>query len=299
MSNVKKLLCAINPLSGAGKSIKMFNRLREELPHCSFVALHSNKVGDFERQFALQKSWDFDAIIVFGGDGTMHEIVNAMYQQQVFHLPILLFPCGSGNAFNHDLQCLTFAQAIDALLKFQVFEVDLMEIKQGAKKVFAFNMMGWGLVSEINKIAEKLRWIGDSRYTLASLWMLLKNPSKRIQIQLNSRIEKLEASFVMVMNTQYTGKGMRMAPMARLNDDLLDILVVRKTSFWNLLFLFPSVYSGKHIHSPLLEYIHSANVAVIDNDCSNLIIDGEQKGNAPFEVSISKQKLKVLSHMGH
>lgn len=299
MPNVKKFLCAINPKSGAGKSVHMFKRLKGELPNCSFTEFYSEKVGDFERQFEKQQSWDFDAIIVFGGDGTLHEIVNAMQQQNVFHLPVLLFPCGSGNAFNHDLQCLAFKKALEALLKFQVVEVNLMEIGQGSRKIMAFNMMGWGLVSDINKVAEKLRWIGDSRYTLASLWVLLKNPSKSIQITVQDESRQLEGSFVLIMNNQHTGKGMRMAPLAKLNDDLLDVLIVKKASFWNLLFLFPSVYSGKHIHSKLLEYVHADKISINDKEKSRLIIDGEQKGNAPFNVSISNHKLKILSAMEH
>jgi diacylglycerol kinase family enzyme len=57
-------------------------------------------------------------VAVIGGDGTMHEVLNAvMIDESWLQLSYLLFPCGTGNAFNYDLDCLTNEEAIELLIK--------------------------------------------------------------------------------------------------------------------------------------------------------------------------------------
>jgi diacylglycerol kinase family enzyme len=87
---------------------------------------------------------------------------------------------------------------------------------------------------------------------------------------------------------------MKMAPLAKLNDGLIDLLIVKKTSRLKLFTLFPQVFSGKHIHSPILQYIQTDYFKVETEQNYLLNIDGEVKGNTPFEVIVHKQKLKVL-----
>jgi diacylglycerol kinase (ATP) len=96
------------------------------------------------------------------------------------------------------------------------------------------------------------------------------------------------------MNTKHTGKGMMMAPYASLSDGLMDVLMVKKTSLLNLLFLFPSIYSGKHVHSKLLEYKQLSAITIAATDGNPLTIDGEVKGSAPLSVSVLPLALTII-----
>jgi YegS/Rv2252/BmrU family lipid kinase len=289
----RNYLCAVNPLAGSGKAFAMYNRLKKDLSEDIFIEVISDKPGDFSRKITSENLQNVDAVLVFGGDGTMHDVVNALHLQESFAIPVLLFPAGSGNAFNHDLFCHDYVTALNNLRSFNVKEVDLMEISYANNICISFNMIGWGLVSKINKVSEKLRWIGNARYTLSSLIVLLSNPIEEIKLKLTNIQEQIACSFILIMNTKHTGKGMKMAPLAELNDGLMDVLIVRKTSVLNLLFLFPKVYSGKHIHSKRLQYVH-ADFLEMESNPSSLTIDGEVKGEAPFRVRMSEKKLRVI-----
>lgn len=291
----KKFLCAINPLSGTHKANGMLAKLRIDFPDDVFVALESKSSGYFTRYIDQIILTGIDAILVLGGDGTMHDVVNSLHINNRLDIPTLLFPAGSGNAFNHDFDSLTYKKAADRLRQFREIKIDLLEVSYNGQSCVSFNMIGWGLVNNISSLAEDMRWIGTARYTLSSIIAMLPNPSSHLKIHLdNDIIYDEQFSFVLILNTKHTGKGMKMAPFADLQDGLMDVLLVRKTAIGNLLKLFPSIYSGKHVHSKFLEYRQVKYLKLVSDSTRNLTIDGEIKGSAPFEVRVMEEKLKVI-----
>jgi diacylglycerol kinase (ATP) len=290
------ILCVVNRFAGSGEAYAMFSRFVKE---CKAKGLYmiTARTNDYFKQylrkFPLSK---VSVIVVFGGDGTMHEVVNNLYSHGRLDIPVMLFPCGTGNAFNHDLGVFTYEKALEAFYARQVREVDLMLVSGPVNQRIAFNMMGWGLVAQINVVAEKMRWLGKSRYTLASLWCILKNPSEFMKIKVDQqKILEKKASFALLMNTKHTGKGMKMAPLAELQDGLMDLLFVRSSNLFKLLFLFPKIYSGKHVASDLLQYEQVGSCEVLGKYPQQLILDGEQYNLPIFHIEVLKRSLKIVA----
>ena len=92
----------------------------------------------------------------------------------------------------------------------------------------------------------------------------------------------------------YTGKGMKMAPLARLDDGLLDLLIVRKAGRIKLLRMFPKIFSGKHIADPIVEYRQVRKFSIYPEEQSTLNIDGEMLGSTPVKVEILAKAIEVL-----
>lgn len=291
----KKYLCTLNPLSGTHKAQKMLSSLRNDFANDVFIVLESKSPGYFSRFIDQTLLTDIDAVLVLGGDGTMHDVVNALYENKRLDIPVLLFPAGSGNAFNHDFDSLTYQKASDRLRQFRTMSIDLMKIEMDNHSYISFNMIGWGLINDISRLAEDLRWLGPARYTLSSIVQMMYNPSALLKVKLDDIQYNEEFSFILILNTKHTGKGMKMAPMADLQDGLLDVLLVRKTKLMNLIKLFPKIYSGKHIQSPLLEYRQVKNISVHSEYQQALTIDGEIKGSVPFKVTVLPEKLVVIA----
>ena len=291
----KKYLCTMNPLSGTHKASKMLSNLRNDFPDDVFIVLESKSAGYFSRFIDQIILTEIDAVLVLGGDGTMHDVVNALYANNRLDIPVLLFPAGSGNAFNHDFDSLTYKKAADRLRQFRIMDIDLLEVKYNDQSCISFNMIGWGLVNSISQLAEDMRWMGTARYTASALIAIFPNPYSHLKINIDDEIfYDEEFSFVLLLNTKHTGKGMKMAPYADLQDGLMDVLLVRKTAMTNLLKLFPSIYSGKHVNSKFLEYRQAKKIKIDSNSSQNLTIDGEIKGSAPYEVRVVEEKLKVI-----
>jgi diacylglycerol kinase (ATP) len=290
----KKILCAINPYSGKGSSKSMLAALQAALPSFQWVVISSDGPSYFSQHIGSFIKADIDAIAVFGGDGTMHDVVNGLYQSNHLTIPILLFPAGTGNAFNHDLECLDYLTAIERLKKFELHKIDLLKLTTTEQTMVSFNIIGWGLVAQITALAERLRIFGGARYTIASILKIFSNPTAFATLTYADNKESAEFSFVLIMNTKHTGKGMMMAPYASLSDGLMDVIIVKKTSLLNLLFLFPSIYSGKHVHSKLLEYKQLSSITIAAKDGNSLTIDGEVKARAPLSVSVLPLALTII-----
>ena len=172
--------------------------------------------------------------------------------------------------------------------------VDLAEIKMSENSMWAFNIVGCGLVSHINTLAEKMRFFGPARYNIATIMKIISPPVLKAKISFNGEIHAKDYCFLLACNTRFTGKGMKMAPLAKLNDGLIDFLIVEKTTRLKLLLLFPKIFSGKHLNSPYLRYVQTNHIKIETQYPEIVNIDGEIKGNTSLEIIVHKQKLKVI-----
>ena len=98
----------------------------------------------------------------------------------------------------------------------------------------------------------------------------------------------------LALNTMHTGKGMKMAPKASLNDGLIDIIYFKKASKLRIFKIFTQVFSGRHINDPLVEY-HQTDKFEINTINDHLNIDGENIGQTPIKVSILPSKLYIFA----
>ena len=144
------------------------------------------------------------------------------------------------------------------------------------------------------KLAEKLRWLGGIRYDVASVIEVLKGKNRIASLTIDNKTIKENFIFIIACNTIHTGKAMKMAPLAKLDDGKIDLIIVRKTSKVKLLKLFPKLFSGDHIKSPLVEYKQVKNFSITIKDENDLTIDGEIIGKTPLHVEMLPKLLNVL-----
>lgn len=291
-------LLIINPFSGKKTGTKTAASIAQQLADKGIESTQfiSRSVGELDAFIASLDFKHYHFVGIIGGDGTMHEFINAVlrYYPSV-PLPIALFPCGTGNSFNFDIGCATISATLDCIYNNTSSYIDLAEIDFNDQKLWSFNIIGCGLVAEINQLAEKLRLFGSTRYTLASLIKLFANPVSQLKLTIGNQQLNGTYSFVLACNTRYTGKGMMMAPSAQLNDGKFDVLVVEACSFFELLRLFPKIFKGKHIGAKVLTYLQT-DVLEVSSHSQKLFtnIDGEIKGELPFRLHVHKDKVRVF-----
>ena len=290
-------LLIVNPWSGKKNGEAIAASVRTELAEHQisstvFISHSLEKLDAFIRETDLNQ---FTTAGIIGGDGSMHEFLNAVLKHHpAFNLPIALFPCGTGNAFNFDIGCSTVEMTLDCIFSQSISWIDVAEVRYADRTLWSFNILGCGLVAEINKMAEKLRIFGGARYTIASVIKLLANPVNAIEVKTDSSEWKGDFSFVLACNTRYTGKGMMMAPNAKLADGKFDILLVKSCSRWKLLKLFPKIFKGQHIGAEVLIYEQSSSLSI--SSAKNLItnIDGEIKGETPLSFTVHRNKIRAF-----
>ena len=117
--------------------------------------------------------------------------------------------------------------AANAIINGNTTKVDIAELKINHVTKYAINIIGWGLVTDIANKAEKHRWMGTSRYTILSVLEVMTNKARPAVLVIGDKRISDDFTFIIACNTIHTGKGMRAAPNAVLNDGLLDIIIIK------------------------------------------------------------------------
>jgi len=285
-----------NPIAGAGKANKIFNQFKKDLTQRSksYQAHKSEYAGHIKE--ICQNIKNHKNIIIIGGDGTFHEAINGlMLNENVEALTIGFLPGGTGNSFMYDLHAPTYSKAMPKLLNGKTKKIDVLQLDLNGKREYAFNIVGWGLVSDINILSEKLRFLGSSRYTLASIYYIFRKKLRSAVIRIDGKKREDKYLFIMCLNTIHTGKGMKAAPNALLDDGLLDIILLdSKITMIGLLFLLPKIFTGEHIESKYVEYLQAKSLSIDPKKDEILNIDGENKLKTPVKISVIQQKINIF-----
>jgi diacylglycerol kinase (ATP) len=250
-------------------------------------------------------SSDADAVLIFGGDGTIHRHLPALVRLQ---LPVLIVPAGSGNDFARALNLRSVRDSLNAWRDFesgkiQPRAIDLgMIVAPAAPEITHYfcTVAGCGLNSAAARLANQMpRWLrSHGGYALALLPLLLKLPSFSMRLtqkngESSSEAEKLTllAAFA---NTQFYGNGMRIAPQADFADGKLDVCRISTMNPFHLFCMFPTVYFGRHLVSPKVEYSKAERVVVETETAQEIYADGEFVCETPAEISVARGAVRVI-----
>lgn len=122
------------------------------------------------------------------------------------------------------------------------------DASRGDEEVYCFNSLHWGLASKVNVTAEKLRWMGKAaRYTAAAFMEVFSGSQTLATVLMEEadgsvREYHEEFSLIIANNIKGAAKGMQIAPNAKLNDGLIDLLLIRSDRPLDLLTIFDKFY---------------------------------------------------------
>mgnify|MGYP001489201350 FL=1 len=296
----KKVLIIYNPVSGTKSNKAMISQLLNyyKLNNINYFLLKTEYKNHAKEFCANNSLAEYDDLIVCGGDGTFNEVINGVVINKNKKIPRLGFlPGGTGNSFMHDLNAVEPNKAINKIIKNNSDTLDILKLTYNNKTIYSFNIVGWGLVTDILILAEKMRFLKSIRYNVASLFYILTAKGKKIKFIIdNNKIYNEKYLFILICNTIHTGKGMKAAPKAKFNDGQLDIVSVKsQISSFQLIKLFTKIFTGKHIHSPFVDYINAQTINLIPENNEVLNVDGDARGGTPVKIKILKNKLSIIN----
>jgi len=231
-----------------------------------------------------------------GGDGTIHEVINGLLARgQSPSIPLGFIPAGSANTLHQQVQCADPLEAARRIVAGRTGPLDAVRVTMGAQVVYCVDIIGWGGVADINCTAERLRFLGPSRYPAAALWQILRARRRQAKVVLDDRTIEDEFLFVIACNTKFAGKGLKMAPRAEIGDGKLDVVLVRRASRLQMAGLFAKVFDGSHVAMDCVEYHQVRSLAIDSAGGEPLDIDGEIKGQAPFRADLLPGVMRVCS----
>lgn len=285
-----KFIITVNPHGGKKLGPRLLNRVKPlfEAKGIELFVVETTFAGHAKELANQLNITEYDGFIGIGGDGTLHEIINGMLSRHDGRkIPIGIIPGGSGNSYMHDLQLTDPLKAAKAIINGKTRALDTAKVEVNHIIKYSNNMIGWGLVTDVGNQAEHFRWLGTNRYTILSVVEVLRHKSRPAALIMDDKKIEDEFTFIIACNSIHVGKGMKMAPKARLDDGLIDLIVIRSgVSRTRLLQVLPKLFDGSHINEPELEYYQTSQFSLIPETDEILNIDGEIMGSTPIKVEM-------------
>ena len=287
-------LFIVNPIAGKGRARKVIPIIKEVMEdnNCNYQIRVTEKAGDGQIFAEKAKSENtFTTIVSVGGDGTLHEIINGMIGGTQ---KLGIIPAGTGNDFSRSLDIpLNIKDAVETLVNGKIISIDLGKLSDR----YFINFSSIGLDALIAEEANKIKRYFSSTYSyiIGVVKALGKFKSIKAELIIDNKKYSSEIMLVAVCNGAYYGGGMNIAPQAQVSDGQFDICVVKKMPKLKLLFLFPTIFKGKHIKYDEIELYRGKSVQIFSEGEIYMSADGEAIDNKIAKFEIMHNELKVIT----
>ena len=231
-----------------------------------------------------------EAVVAVGGDGMVHLAVQAVASTGV---PLGIVPAGTGNdvARYFDLPRKDPAAAVDRVIAGLTRTVDLA--RSGTK--YYVTVLSAGFDAIVNKRANEMTWPkGQMRYNIATVAELRTFQPLSYTLELDGRTLRLDAMLVAIGNGPSFGGGLRITEGAKLDDGMLDVVVIKPMSRGALVRTYPKLFSGTHVTHPKYEH-HLARSVTVASPGITAYADGERFGDLPLTVECVPGALTVFA----
>jgi diacylglycerol kinase (ATP) len=239
-----------------------------------------------------------DAFVVIGGDGMVNLGVNMVAGTNV---PLGIIPSGTGNDMarvlgiphdNVEKAIEAFAEALQHPPR--TIDAAYATSDDGEGRWFGC-MMSAGFDALANERANNMHHPkGKSRYTIAMVMELINLKRINYKLTMDGVVTETGATLVCVGNGESLGGGMKVTPTAKVDDGLLDVLVVEPLSRTAFMRIFPRVFTGEHITDSRV-HVHKVKHIRIEADRVVGYADGDRFAPLPIDIEVRPGALKVLA----
>jgi len=239
-------------------------------------------------------------VLVAGGDGTIHEVVNGLVGSDT---AMGVLPMGTGNVWAKEIGLptlgLTQPDRLLAAARMLVDgEVRWVDVGRVGDRFF-INCAGVGIDSTVaaqveprTRTAKQLG--GILTYLIAGLSIARDFCGVRSTIIVDGRTIRTMVLLVVVSNIQLYGGVVKMTPEARLDDGLLDVRIFKGMgSAWIFRHL-AGVFANRHLRNPMVSHYQGRRVTIYTAEPFPVQLDGEPVGMTPVSVEVIPRSLRVL-----
>lgn len=293
---MKKYKLIANPAAGTGGAGTAASRALELFAKAGAAYDVEFTVGPNEAaKIARSALPDFDAIIVIGGDGTVNEVLPAMLFSGK---PLGIIPAGSGNDF---IKALNIPKSVDGAVRV-ILEGKTRVIDAGRiNERYFINGVGIGFDAAVNRASYEFENAkrGVLLYIRALIRTLGKYDPAPLTVTMNNETILQTAFLLSIGNGTTCGGGFRLTPHARLDDQLLDVTLIKPLGILTLLWHLPKVFRGTIGRvTKYASMYRTAKVRITSAQPVPVHIDGERfssKDNA-YEIEVLPTALTVIGN---
>jgi len=285
---VKKVLVILNPAARGERAGALREKIQALSPHA--VVRATSAPGDARAIARTAVDEGFRVIVAAGGDGTVNEVANGVAGSEA-HFGIL--PVGTMNVFSTELGIPqnNLRAAWDVI---EAGHLRALDLPLANRSCFV-QLAGVGLDAEVVRqtTPESKKSLGPMSYLL-TLAQIASAAPPPLLIESDDSAPR-EGSFVLVGNGRLYGGPFVLFKNARPDDGLLDVLVFKNQSHWDVVRYFQAVAFGSHDGLPDVEYFQTRAMTVRSEARVPVELDGELAGELPCRFEISPHKFSVLA----
>lgn len=302
----------VNPASNRGRTRQRWLEIKDSLK--SFFK--EFKYDFTEKPFqatelareALKEGTEL--LIGVGGDGTVNEIANGFFDNQRTINPeatLGIVPSGTGCDLTRSLNIpRNLKNAVKFISEAPDQAIDVGRVSftgpegQTDSRYF-LNIADFGLGGEVvRRVNEERLKRKASSYLRCLVETMLSFKGHEVKISVDDQDETSGRYLIgAIANGQVFGKGMKVAPTARLNDSLFDIILVKSLSFLEFCLHGWKLINGSHLNYHKVSLRRGRRVLVTPLRPEPVLIelDGEQVGRLPASFEIMPASLQVKGFM--
>jgi diacylglycerol kinase (ATP) len=240
------------------------------------------------------------AVLVAGGDGTIHEAVNGLVGSDT---AMGVLPVGTGNVWAKEIGLPTLGltqpdRLLTAARMLVDGEVRWVDVGRVGDRFF-INCAGVGIDSTVaaqveprTRTAKQLG--GILTYLVAGFSIARDFSGVRSTIVVDDRTIRTMILLVVVSNIQLYGGVVKMTPEARLDDGLLDVRIFKGMGLAWIFRHVAGVFTRRHLRNPMVSHYQGQRVTIYTAEPFPVQLDGEPVGTTPISLEVVPRSLRVL-----
>ena len=259
-----------------------------------FVENDAQRITELTKEAADAR---YDVVVASGGDGTISRVVNGLARTDT---ALGVLPAGTGNAWATEMgipvsKVFTrhaLLEAADVLLR---SEIRLLDLGTAGDNYFLM----WAGVGLDAKITGEVNWelrrhIGNLATWITGFQVAAEYPGTPANIIVDGKVFRSQFILTVIGNAQSYAGAVRMTPIARMDDGLLDVCVLKGKGFSDTLKHLVNIFSQTHMESSEVEYYQGEKIRIEADEPLPIHLDGDLMGYTPTEFTIAPKSLRVI-----
>ena len=249
-----------------------------------------------------------ELIVVVGGDGTIHEVVNGFVDGSKFinpscQLGIVSSGTAQDSARGFGIPATT-ARQIEAVCGARTHLVDIgrasfVDSDGNAREQFFFNECSQGIAAVVvQRFQAHHKWMGGFLgFGITAVATAARHREQAMSVEIDGKVVVTDPLLgIVVANGAFAGGGMHFAPKSKVDDGLFDVVIIHKQSIPSRLVNFPRIYFGAHVNLSWISYFQGRSIKLTSREHVPVEADGEFLGHLPCDIKILPGSLQLRVH---
>jgi YegS/Rv2252/BmrU family lipid kinase len=291
--NRPRTLAIVNPVAGNGIGGRLAATLAADLARSGLRVdvVTTPAPGEAARLASHAVEDGYGQVLAVGGDGTAMEVANGLVGTDV---ALGLYPIGAGNDFSRALGYPRRRSRLGPFLAAaRPRRIDVGEVNG---RIFV-NAAGVGIDGHVaERVIASARVVGSTLgYFVGSIVSIATYRPRPMRVTFDGQVREGKHLVVVAANGTHFGSGMHVAPRARLDDGLLDIVIGGDMSKWSSLVALAKLYRGTHVDGRTIFEFRAPSLDVELKEPLPMQADGEASRANALRVRVRPRALTVLA----